>query len=324
MSGFFEHIFSGQGLGEHGLIFLLIFAGILLLLTTWNIDAAVKRKFELLGSYLNEKDRKIRSEKRKKLYEVTEKLSFRMKLERELDYSGLKRRFPSLTGDKLLILAAAPVIAGLIMCINRTMRIPGLIIAVAAPLLIYVIIRIGRLKNMRKVSEELPKFLDFLGSYSITSGEIMGILSQISVYLDSPLRDVLEECSAEGRISGDADTALLAMAEKIEHPQFKQLIRNIEITARYSADFTTLVADSRKSLREYLAQAGERRAMLREAGINMGLLLAMSVVVLVIVNMLIDGKVWNVLLGTPVGYLALGGMAVIFFLFFMQAMSIDK
>lgn len=319
MSGYFE-----TGFWEHIIIFILLFTGIFFLLITGNVETALKHKFELLGSYLNEKDRKIRNEKRKKLYEFTEKISFRMRLERDLDYSGLKRKFPSLTRDKFMILGAAPVAAGVLFCLIPKMWIPGAVIAVMWPLSLYVLIRIERFKNMRKVSEELPKFLDFLGSYSITSGEIMGILAQISVYLDSPLRDVLEECSAEGRISGDADTALLAMAEKIEHPQFKQLIRNIEITARYSADFTSLVADSRKSLREYLAQSRERRGMLREAAINMGLLLAMSVVVLVIVNLLIEGNVWTVLFGTAVGYLALGGMAVIFVLFFMQVMTIDK
>lgn len=78
--------------------------------------------------------------------------------------------------------------------------------------------------------------------------------------------------------------ALLAMAERIEHPKFKELARNMEVSVRYCADFSVLVNSSRRSLREYLRVAQERRGMLREGAINLALLAGMSVVVLLIVG----------------------------------------
>ena len=187
-----------------------------------------------------------------------------------------------------------------------------------------MLLEILKSRNLKMTDEELPKLLDFLGNYSLTSGELMSIFSQISRYLKEPLRSALEECEAESRITGDMNMALISMAERIEHPQFKQLVRNLEITARYSADFKALVADSRRSMREYLSQNRDRKGMLREAGINMGLLLIMSVIVLLIVNLLIGGGVTEILFTTFVGRCAIGGMVFILILFMSQVFKLNK
>lgn len=50
---------------------------------------------------------------------------------------------------------------------------------------VFMIIQIGKAANMRRVSEDLPKFLDFLGSYSITSGEIIGIFPSLGMGEDA-------------------------------------------------------------------------------------------------------------------------------------------
>ncbi len=92
----------------------------------------------------------------------------------------------------------------------------------------------------------------------------------------------------------------------MEHPKFKELARNLEISIRYMADLTTLVDSSRRSVREYLRTEEERKGMLREAAINMGLLAAMSVFALMTVDRLIDVSVWKIVTDTLPGHLALG------------------
>ena len=59
----------------------------------------------------------------------------------------------------------------------------------------------------------------------------------------------------------------------------------------------------------------ERKGMLREAGINMALLLGMSVFALLTVDRLIDVSVWKIVSGTLPGHLAAGIYGLIFFLF---------
>lgn len=256
--------------------------------------------------------------------EFQKKNSVWLWLESQIEFSGLKRLIPGASAGRLLVadvvIGAALFMLGIILkgtmlgCLLVILLLAGEFFGIA----------VAKASNQKKVNEEMPKFLDFLGNYSMSSGELITIFSQISRYLEDPIRSVLEECEAESRISGDSQMAIAAMADKIEHPQFRQFIRNIEITSRFSADFSALVSDSRKSMREYLSSTRERKSLLREAGINMGLLLIMSVVVLLIVNVLIDGSVWSILFGTLVGHLALIGMGIILALFTLQVFSMNK
>ena len=202
--------------------------------------------------------------------------------------------------------------------------IAGLLAAFLMATVQYVIVSVMKAQRFASVNEELHKLLDFLCNYSLTSGDITSVFSQISRYLKEPLRSVMEECEAESKVSGDSRTAIISMAEKIEHPQFKQLARTLEVASRYSADLWSVVSDSRKSLREYLSQNRDRKNLLRESGINMLLLLIMSVVVLAIVNMLIEGGIFGILFHSLPGYISLSGMAIIIVLYFIQAASMSK
>ena len=80
-----------------------------------------------------------------------------------------------------------------------------------------------RFLEYRSVNDNILKCLNFLGNYSLTAGEITGVLGQVSKYMEEPLKGVMEECAYEAQMTGNSSTALLAMAEKVEHPKFKEL-----------------------------------------------------------------------------------------------------
>ena len=262
-------------------------------------------------------------EKRKLLQQQQKKKSLWTALDRQIDYSGLRRRLPGLgaTGLFALNLVLAAALFGILTALAGFL--PGLAGVAGMVLLEGFGFLLARQKNLRSVNEDLMKFLDFLGNYNITGGELGSILGQISRYLNQPLRGALEECEAESRLTGDVGMAVLSMGEKIEHPQFKQLARNLELTSRYSTDFAPLVMDSRRSMREYLRQNQDRKGMLREAAINMLLLLIMSAVVLVVVAGLVGSDVPSLLATLP-GRIALGVVCGILLLFGRQAMLMNR
>lgn len=249
-------------------------------------------------------------ESRRQLLALQQKHSFLFALERLLQYSGLKLSFPKLTVE-WWIAGNAAVIAGTFLLL---LFIFGLWTALAGVAVLAVgemlVIRLLRTANLRRVNNSLMKLLDFLGNYSITAAEATGVFSQVSRYLEEPLRSALDACCYEAQTTGDSGLALLSMAEKIEHPKFKELARNMEVSIRYCADFSALVSSSRRSLREYLRLSQERRGMLREAAVNMLLLLGMSAVVLLTVGNLTDSSLWQLLTGTMPGkvgcYILLG------------------
>ncbi len=205
-------------------------------------------------------------------------------LEKKLCYSGMKMRFPGVTAEiwiagNLAVAAAALVILSAFFGVMAAFAGVAVLVILEAFVMQYF-----QTANLKAVNEHMMKFLDFLGNYSITAGDVTGIFHQVSRYMEEPIKSALEACYYEAQTTGDTGLALLSMAEKIEHPKFKELARNMEVSVRYCADFSVLVNSSRRSLREYLRVAQERRGMLREGAINLALLAGMSIVVLLIVG----------------------------------------
>lgn len=247
------------------------------------------------------------------------------RLEKQLLYSGITRRFPHLTPELWIVLH-------LVMCsvlyATSTIWIGtwwiGLIFVVLFEGSVFLFINLFISQNYNAVDGELLKFLDFLGNYSITSGEVTQILKQISPYLNEPLKTVLEECYYEAQTSGDAGLALLSMGEKIQHPKFKELVRNMEISMRYSADFTILVSQSRKAIREHMRMRQEQKALAGEAWVNILILAAMTVVILKTVEVLIGVPIQDILWGTWVGKGCLAGIVAILFAFYKKIRKLDQ
>lgn len=260
--------------------------------------------------------RLIRS--RQKLFSAESTEAWWTRVEHNLCYSGFKKRFPFITVEIFILLnvcLAAVIFLLLCMGTGAVSACIGVVLWLAMEVMFF---RVRRKRNISLVNDNLIKFLDFLGSYSITSGELTGILGQIGKYVDEPLKSALEECCYEAQTTGDIGLALLSMAEKIEHPQFKELARNMEINVRYCADFSALVSGSRRSMRDYLRTSQERKNMLREAAVNMALLLIMSVFSLVIVDGLIQRSIWDIIIYSFPGRIALAITALIMGLFLGQ------
>ena len=85
-----------------------------------------------------------------------------------------------------------------------------------------------------------------------------------------------------------------------------------------------LVSDTRRSLRDYLKESSDRKAMLRESAINMVLLLIMSYVVIAISASLAETQVSTVVLGSIPGRITLGVLGAVLMMFFAQAASLYK
>lgn len=246
-------------------------------------------------------------------------------LEQKLLYSGLARKFAFLSPEiyivvNLVLIATVYALVGMFSGFWWL----GILVIIIVEVLLHVIINVLMMRNYNATDEGLLKFLDFLGNYSLTSGEVTGVLQQVSGYLDEPLKTVLEECYYEAQMSGDTGIALLSMAEKIQHPKFKELVRNLEISMRYSADFTVLVSQSRRSVREYMRLRQERKALASEAWVNILILGGMTVVILKAVEALIGIPIEEILFHTWVGKICLGGICFIMFLFYNQIRSMDK
>ncbi len=271
--------------------------------TRWDMDAAARQRA---------------LESRRNLLVLQQEHTLLYGLERELDYSGLRLRFPGLTSE-LWILGSLAAAACLFLFLSMSLGLWAAVIGNGALLAgEFLILRCLRTANLRAVNEHLMKLLDFLGNYSITAGDVAGIFHQVSRYMEEPIKSALDSCYYEAQITGDTALALRSMAEKIEHPKFKELARNMEVSLRYCADFTALVAGSRRSLREYLRLSRGRKGMLLNPRVNMVLLLGLSMVVLAAVGRMVQLSGLQILTGTVPGRIGLGVIGIIILLYIGQ------
>jgi len=310
---------------EKSVIFGCLFIGFLLLFQHMKWLERLRQLLKQTRASMDEATRQRMLHSREALITLQKEKSLWMSVERQLQYSGLRRRFPFLTAERWLagnLVGVAVLFAGLQFLLPDWRW--SLFIVVCALGMEGILFVFLKADAMRSVERNLLKFLDFLGNYSVTAGEVTGIFKQVSRYMEEPLKSALDECSFEAQTTGDVGMALLSMAEKIEHPQWKELIRNIEINIRYSADFSALVNSSRRSVREYLRAGGERKNMLREALVNMVLLLAMSAFILLTVDGLVEQSIWQIVFFTLPGRICFGILLFIFLLFARQIYRLNQ
>ncbi len=306
-------------------LFIELLSGFLLLFWWIRRDSIIHNLTYHAYENMEQAARKRAEDRRSTLLLKNTRKGILFHLEQQLLYSGLTDKIPFLTPELWitgnLILVALCYTIGTILSNNWWL---GFLIILIFEISVYLLQNLLVLRNYNAVDRELLKFLDFLGNYSITSGEVTIILKQISGYLEEPLKSVLEECYYEAQTTGDTGMALLSMAEKVQHPKFKELVRNMEISMRYSADFTILVSQSRKSIREHMRMRQEQKALASEAWVNILILGAMTVIILKTVEVLIGVPIQDILLKTWVGRGCLMGILVILFLFYNKIRKLDK
>lgn len=307
------------------MILLLLLSGFMILFVWMASESLIRKLMHTTYTSVVAAARKRDYENRRQLGMYESRNGFLDGIERRLIYTGLAGRFRLMTPQLWLILnlAACAIVYFITLLISGSF--PGALLAIVTVQMVrYFAEGLMMSRNYRAVNDNLMKFLDFLGNYSITAGEVTGIFNQISKYMEEPLRRVLDECYYEAQVSGDSSTALLAMAEKIEHPRFKELVRNIEISARYSADFTMLVQNSRRAIREHMRTRQERRSLVNEALINMLLLAVMSVAILFAVEQLTGISMQQMIFYTLPGRICLAVIAIILLLFYLQVRRLDR
>ncbi len=244
---------------------------------------------------------------------------------RNFTYSGLGRKIRGLTVEiwMLIILFSSAALYFFVYAVTGQVSVS----LVSAGIYIFLILMAERLmmyRNYKIVDENLLHFLNQLGNFSVASGEITSVLHQISRYLPEPLNSLLEECYYDAQTSGDTSSALYALADKVQHEKFKEIINNIEICINYTSDFKIVVDNCRKSVMEEQRAKRERKAMAEESVLNMFILSILCAAALALANGLVDTSIWEILFHTPIGHGALFIIAGCYFVFFWKIATADR
>lgn len=235
-----------------------------------------------------------------------EKTNLLYKLDLLVLQSNIRKIIPFASTEILLILTIALSAAGFAVAASITGTwIFGILGFIGIGFLCYMVLYFMALNNYRKTEESLMTFINLLENYSSMEDELIAIFSRIQTFLTEPVRSAVEQCCMEAEMTGDKGKAIRNLEKRIEHEKFKEHIRNLEICSRYEANYGEVIKDSRSLLREYLAAAKERKAILNNARIEIAMIIGCCGVVFWMMNDFTQTGILAVLLGNTPGNMIL-------------------
>lgn len=237
-------------------------------------------------------------------------------------YSRIGKLFRGLSFEAwavLLVLTTAGAYLGTLL-ITRNL-ITGLLAAIGYYGTIKIIEMILARRNYKTIDKALLEFLNQLGNFSAIQGEITNVLHHTAQYTPPMLAEALEECYIEAQTTGNVSAALMGLSEQFEHEKFKEIIINLEVCSRYTANLKVIVDSLRRNLMDAKRASQERRAIADSAIVEMVILSVMLLIVLVVVDTMVKASIWDILLHSIVGYIALGVAGFCYLIFGLAVMK---
>ena len=178
-------------------------------------------------------------------------------------------------------------------------------------------------QNYKKEDKQLVEFLNMIGNYSLSSGEITDVFAHVYPMVDNPIRDSLEECIYEAENLG-SEQALINLANKIEHPKFKEIIQNLRVAQKYSGNFRSVVENNNAALVDYIKQKRERDHLATFNMISLVICLIITVFIFIALGQMINTNVFEYLVTTTTGQICLLIAAGCVGFFIWKIYTIDK
>lgn len=219
----------------------------------------------------------------------------------------------------LIVLTAAGTYLGTLLITKNAMT--GLLAAIGYYLIIKIAEMILARRNYKTIDRSLLEFLNQLGNFSVIQGEVTNVLHQTAQYAPSILAEALEECYIEAQTTGNVSAALMGLVDQFEHEKFKEIVINLEVCSRYTANLKVIVDSLRRNLMDAKRASQERRAIADSAIVEMVILSIMLLIVLAVVDTMIKASIWDVLLHSIVGYIALGVAGICYLIFGFAVMK---
>lgn len=278
---------------------------------------------------LKERSRQIQVQKKSILgfedKEEEEKESFLKKLDKKLSYAGLKQLFPWLKTEIYIAIIVVSVGIMFLLALRVTSNFVVSLLAGVFTYLLFLAIRsFLSFRNFKQTEDELLNFLNILKSYSVSSDEILTTFYRVSRHMSNPLKRVLEECYYEGKMTGNENTAMIHMINKIEHPKFKEIIQNIRICGKYNADYGAVIANSKEIVQNYIESREEQKTINKGERINFYIILAGGALCLYVMGGMLEVNIWHELAYTTIGNVILSFFIIIIGLFFWNVVFFDK
>lgn len=255
--------------------------------------------FKLTQKY----EERLREERRRQIEEGnTVKKPFLYRIDRLLEYSGLKRHFPFINAE---IFIALYVMLFIVVYVLAAVIFKGYIAGIIADALfcvsVYSVFYIINGSYYKKLEENIMTFLNLIENFSKTEDDIVQIFRKTIPYIGEPVRNILTEFCSEAETCGDVNRAFDNMNSRIEHRKCRELIHNIRVCSRYESNYDMLVRDCRTSMMDFLEIKAERKAIINNGRAEIVILLSSASLIVYLFSNIVSGGLAELLFGSFIG-----------------------
>ena len=252
-----------------------------------------------------------------------EKTNFLFRLDVSLAQSGLSARIPFLNTELFLGFVILTIAAGFILGLREGL-LTGSMAAFIIAFLHYLLIYLLTARNYNRTEKQIIRFVGMLKNYARTNDDLIAIFRSVTVYLDEPLKSVVEECTAEAVATGDLSAAMMRMELKIEHKEMKKIINNLEICARRKANYEVIIDRSMEQIRSYIAATEENKKMVSGARKTILMILAVGALSITMMNDFAEGGIIPFLRQSFIGECILFYLFLVLFYTMWKLISMGK
>lgn len=260
-------------------VFVLLFFGMYFTYQYLIDGKMIKRQLDKVYRRMdaNEKLRIATEKRNKELYGKVDKISFQTKVDLKLKHSGVRDKFPWCSTEVFFGLVG--IFGGILFLMIRIVTgktFYSFLGFIAAPIITYAILEVMSVKRYNDTEESVIGFANIIENFASGTSDLITIFEKSAVYIDEPLRTALNRCVATARTTGDIGLAIDELQENIEYEQFQMLVRNLEISSRYEANYIEIIHENREMLQTHLRDQRERKAIYREGRIQILTLLGLG------------------------------------------------
>ena len=287
--------------GALAVFFFLLLGGV----ARWRQDREESRltKRLLLSYYRRQKE----EEDRWLAIGEEEKLPVLYRLDRLIDYSGIRYRLPFFGAELLIILGTVALTGFFLLGLFTGLgAMAGLMIGAALCLAGYIVLRRRADRNYDEIENGLFAFVNVVGTQSRSSDDLITVLDGSVRFLCPPLKRAVEHCCHEARNTGRLLESLHHLERSVENEEFQKIIRNLAMCYRTDADYCRVIEECRVGLKEHIASREEQRAMTGNHRLEMAELIGIGALSFVMIgNIIGERNVFAYLRGFALGRVVL-------------------
>lgn len=270
---------------------------------------------------------RLRAGKEKKeqiLYGNRDKKPLLYRLDKIVEYSGLKRKLKFMNAE--LLIAVTVLFMSILFFVTEIIThriIIGVVAALSGAVIVWCVLYFCSGKYYVRLENNLMTFLNLIDNFNKSEDDIVQIFKKTVPYVEEPLKTLLIDFTGEVQTTGNVNQAFDNLNSKIEHNKCRMLIRNLQVCARYETNYSLVVKDLRAGFMCFLAVKSERKAIISNGRAEIIILILCSVLtVSLFAN--IAGDIWSLLLDDFIGNIILAYCFIVLLICVVVMFLFDK